>query len=58
MIESMFHLHLPLMEKILRPAIVYIFLILFLRLFGKSELAMVQLLQVELHALRAELANR
>lgn len=39
MIDSMFHLHLPLMEKILRPVIVYIFLILFLRLFGKRELA-------------------
>lgn len=39
MIESMFHLHLPLLEKILRPVIVYIFLIGFLRLFGKRELA-------------------
>ena len=35
----MFHLHLPLLEKILRPAIVYLFLIFFLRLFGKRELA-------------------
>ena len=39
MIESMFHLHLPLLEKILRPMIVYVFLIGFLRLFGKRELA-------------------
>ncbi|NYF90271.1 DUF421 domain-containing protein [Tunturiibacter empetritectus] len=39
MIESMFHLHLPLLEKILRPVIVYLFLIGFLRLFGKRELA-------------------
>ena len=39
MIESMFHLHLPLLEKILRPVIVYVFLIGFLRLFGKRELA-------------------
>lgn len=39
MIESMFHLHLPLIEKILRPMIVYLCLILFLRLFGKRELA-------------------
>ena len=39
MIDSMFHLHLPLMEKILRPMIVYLFLIVFLRLFGKRELA-------------------
>src|SRR5271154_7329333 len=35
----MFHMHLPLLEKILRPMIVYIFLIAFLRLFGKRELA-------------------
>src|SRR5271155_1039823 len=35
----MFHLHLPVLEKILRPVIVYICLILFLRLFGKRELA-------------------
>ena len=39
LIESMFHLHLPFLEKILRPVIVYIFLILLLRLFGKRELA-------------------
>jgi uncharacterized membrane protein YcaP (DUF421 family) len=38
-IASMFHLHLPLLEKILRPVIVYLFLIFFLRLFGKRELA-------------------
>lgn len=39
MIESMFHLHLPILEKLLRPMIVYLFLIGFLRLFGKRELA-------------------
>jgi uncharacterized membrane protein YcaP (DUF421 family) len=39
LIESMFHLHLPVLEKILRPVIVYLCLILFLRLFGKRELA-------------------
>lgn len=39
MIESMFRLHLPLLEKILRPVIVYLCLILFLRVFGKRELA-------------------
>ncbi|HMH12917.1 MAG TPA: YetF domain-containing protein [Edaphobacter sp.] len=39
MIESMFHLHLPLLEKILRPVIVYLCLIVFLRIFGKRELA-------------------
>jgi uncharacterized membrane protein YcaP (DUF421 family) len=39
MFESMFHLPLPWLEKILRPVVVYLFLILFLRLFGKRELA-------------------
>ena len=35
----MFHLGVPLAEKILRPAVVYLCLIVFLRLFGKRELA-------------------
>ena len=39
MIASMFHLSLPVLEKILRPMIVYLALVLFLRLFGKRELA-------------------
>jgi uncharacterized membrane protein YcaP (DUF421 family) len=39
MIDSMFHLQVPLLEKILRPVIVYLCLVLFLRLFGKRELA-------------------
>ena len=39
MIQSMFHLPLPVLEKILRPMIVYLFLVGFLRLFGKRELA-------------------
>lgn len=39
MIESMFSLHLPILEKLLRPMIVYLFLVVFLRLFGKRELA-------------------
>ena len=39
MIQSMFYLHLPILEKLLRPMIVYLFLIGFLRLFGKRELA-------------------
>src|SRR6202453_3666971 len=39
MFQSMFHLPLPVLEKIIRPVIVYIFLIVFLRLFGKRELA-------------------
>lgn len=39
MIESMFHLGLPVAEKILRPMIVYLCLIVLLRIFGKRELA-------------------
>jgi uncharacterized membrane protein YcaP (DUF421 family) len=39
LIESMFHLQLPILEKILRPVIVYLCLIVFLRIFGKRELA-------------------
>ncbi len=39
MIQSMFHLPLPILEKFLRPIIVYLCLIGFLRLFGKRELA-------------------
>jgi len=38
-IDSMFHLHLSVLEKVLRPIIVYLCLVLFLRLFGKRELA-------------------
>jgi uncharacterized membrane protein YcaP (DUF421 family) len=37
--HNMFHMPLPILEKILRPVIVYVFLIGFLRLFGKRELA-------------------
>jgi uncharacterized membrane protein YcaP (DUF421 family) len=37
--NDMFHMPLPISEKILRPVIVYVFLIGFLRLFGKRELA-------------------
>ena len=39
MLQHMFHLQLPLLEKIVRPAIVYLLLVLLLRLFGKRELA-------------------
>ena len=39
MIDSMFHLHLSVLEKVLRPIIVYLCLVFFLRLFGKRELA-------------------
>jgi uncharacterized membrane protein YcaP (DUF421 family) len=37
--SDMFHLGLPVIEKILRPVIVYAFLIIGLRLAGKRELA-------------------
>ena len=36
---DMFNLALPVAEKMLRPAIVYIFLVVVLRVFGKRELA-------------------
>lgn len=39
MIDNMFHLHLSLLEKILRPVIVYLCLVIFVRIFGKRELA-------------------
>ena len=39
MLQAMFHIPVPILEKILRPFIVYTCLILFLRLFGKRELA-------------------
>jgi uncharacterized membrane protein YcaP (DUF421 family) len=39
MLESMFSLALPVLEKILRPILVYIVLICLLRIFGKRELA-------------------
>jgi len=37
--SDMFHLSLPILEKILRPVLVYVFLIVGLRLAGKRELA-------------------
>ncbi len=37
--QSMFHVELPIVEKILRPILMYVVLILLLRLFGKRELA-------------------
>ena len=39
MFQTIFHQSLPVLEKILRPVIVYMFLVGFLRLFGKRELA-------------------
>ena len=39
MFESMFHLPLPILEKLARPVLVYLVLVVLLRLFGKRELA-------------------
>jgi uncharacterized membrane protein YcaP (DUF421 family) len=36
---SMFHLGPPVLEKVARPIIVYVFLVILLRIFGKRELA-------------------
>lgn len=38
-LNHMFQLPLPLLEKLLRPAIVYLVLVILLRIFGKRELA-------------------
>src|SRR6266567_475403 len=38
-LRNMFWLDLPVLEKILRPIVVYFFLVLLLRIFGKRELA-------------------
>jgi uncharacterized membrane protein YcaP (DUF421 family) len=37
--DDMLHLTVPILEKIARPAIVYVVLVVFLRIFGKRELA-------------------
>jgi uncharacterized membrane protein YcaP (DUF421 family) len=37
--HDMFHLGVPVAEKLLRPIIVYVFLVILLRIFGKRELA-------------------
>jgi uncharacterized membrane protein YcaP (DUF421 family) len=39
LVEHMFALPLPIVEKLLRPVIIYLVLIVLLRLFGKRELA-------------------
>lgn len=39
MLHEMFHIPVPLFEKILRPVLVYLALIVLLRIFGKRELA-------------------
>jgi uncharacterized membrane protein YcaP (DUF421 family) len=38
-LDHMFQMPLPILEKLLRPVIVYLVLVLLLRLFGKRELA-------------------
>jgi uncharacterized membrane protein YcaP (DUF421 family) len=38
-LDSMFHLPLPIIEKLARPVIIYLVLVALLRLFGKRELA-------------------
>jgi uncharacterized membrane protein YcaP (DUF421 family) len=38
-VTDMFTVKLPILEKILRPVLVYIFLVIMLRVFGKRELA-------------------
>jgi len=39
MYDSMFHLPLPIVEKLARPVLVYLVLVVLLRIFGKRELA-------------------
>jgi uncharacterized membrane protein YcaP (DUF421 family) len=39
LLHDMFGLNLPILEKIIRPILVYVFLIIVLRVFGKRELA-------------------
>jgi uncharacterized membrane protein YcaP (DUF421 family) len=39
MFDSMFHLPLPILEKLARPVLVYLVLVVLLRIFGKRELA-------------------
>src|SRR5881227_4470591 len=39
LLHDMFTMSIPVLEKIIRPILVYIFLVLLLRVFGKRELA-------------------
>jgi uncharacterized membrane protein YcaP (DUF421 family) len=39
LIDHMFHLQLPILEKLIRPVLVYLTLVVLVRLFGKRELA-------------------
>ncbi len=38
-LDSMFHLPLPILEKLARPVVIYLVLVVLLRIFGKRELA-------------------
>src|SRR5215212_11916999 len=38
-LQEMFRLTVPLAEKMLRPIVIYVFLVIALRIFGKRELA-------------------
>jgi uncharacterized membrane protein YcaP (DUF421 family) len=38
-LDNMFHVPIPILEKLLRPIVVYLVLVLLLRIFGKRELA-------------------
>ena len=38
-LQDMFHVPIPILEKLLRPIVVYLVLVLLLRIFGKRELA-------------------
>src|SRR5207237_6921499 len=37
-VEDMFYIFVPFLEKVLRPILVYVFLVISLRIFGKREL--------------------
>lgn len=39
MLQDMFHIPIPILEKIVRPILVYLALIILIRIFGKRELA-------------------
>jgi len=39
LLDSMFHVKVPVIEKIARPVLVYLAIIILLRIFGKRELA-------------------
>ena len=46
--SHMFQLPLPILEKLLRPVIVYLVLVVLLRIFGKRELAQLNPFDLEI----------